>query len=573
MKKIFEIYKNNKWFDYILILIIGLVFCIPFIGFQIIYNTHDGLAHIFRIEGTISALLIGEFPPLIAPEFCMSAGMAMSLFYAPIVTYLPIFINFLTNNYETSLKIFEAILIIVSGFTMYKFTNSVTEKRQIALISGILYMIVPYNLGNAYVRFAIGEIAGLAFMPIVWMGLYNLLKQDGKKHYLIAIGTILVILSHTVTTLYLAIFCIIYVIINIKKLKDINIIKKLAINLVFIITITMFSYLPILEAGNTAQYAILDDGYMWTNGESVKNNSLELKDLVDRSHEERTQVFIIGVPIAFLTLLSIYTFNKVNKRYKILYIIFAIFAILSLFMSTKLFPWEYMPNFLCKLQFAWRMLGFFGFFITFICAINLNICIEEIAKKDMQKMLLTVITLFLCIIYSFELIGEYKINRWDNYNIDIYKQEDMVEHMVYEYLPLNIFKSPDGYKKHLLKRGDNVEIKSGNVKLGKQQKNSLTFLLEIEYANRGTELEFPFIYYPGYEITLKEQDKTTLLKNLESEYGYIMIHLNNNVENASIEVKYKGTKLSKIAYIISLISALIFVIYVIKLKKANRGEV
>ena len=131
---------------------------------------------------------------------------------------------------------------------------------------------------------------------------------------------------------------------------------------------TMFFYLPLIEAKNYTEYAIFNDDYMATNNKFVKENTLEMNKFIERTHDDyRLPVVIIGIPIIVLLLMSIYLFNKVDKENKKLYILFWIFAIFSIFMTTKFFPWEYMPNFICKLQFPWRMLGFFGFFASFIC--------------------------------------------------------------------------------------------------------------------------------------------------------------------------------------------------------------
>ena len=76
-------------------------------------------------------------------------------------------------------------------------------------------MIFPYKLEDLYTRYAIGEFTAFVFMPIIFQGLYNLLNGDKKRHYYIAIGATGLLLTHTISTEYTAIFCLIY------KLKSI----------------------------------------------------------------------------------------------------------------------------------------------------------------------------------------------------------------------------------------------------------------------------------------------------------------------------------------------------------------
>lgn len=181
--------KENKWIHYLIIIIIGIILSIPLNQIQI-RETHDGSLHMLRLLATMDTLEIGQLPPLINQNYCNGAGYSMNLFYPPLVTYLPLLIKLFTSSYMEALKIFGALCIIASGITMYQFVYQVTEKRSIALFSAFFYMIAPYKLANVYKRFAIGEFAAMVFIPWVFLGLYNLFKQDKKKHYYIAIGAI-----------------------------------------------------------------------------------------------------------------------------------------------------------------------------------------------------------------------------------------------------------------------------------------------------------------------------------------------------------------------------------------------
>ena len=185
-----------------------------------------------------------------------------------------------------TLKIFGGLCIIASGITMYQFVYKVTNKRTIALFASIFYMIAPYKLANVYKRFAIGEFTAMVFIPWVFLGLYNLFKQDGKKHYYIAIGAIGLMLSHTVTTLYIALFSVIYVLFNIEKLKDKEIIKKCIINVIFILLVSMLFWMPMLEATSAAKYTIMDDKTMRTNGRFVADNVISFSQLFKDKGEE-----------------------------------------------------------------------------------------------------------------------------------------------------------------------------------------------------------------------------------------------------------------------------------------------
>ena len=117
--------------------------------------------------------------------------------------------------------------------------------------------------------------------------------------------------------------------------------------------------------------------------------------------------------------------------------------------------------------------------------------------------------------------------------------------------------------KSLKTRDDSTYIISGNVNIVKEKKEALHLELEIKNGTKDTELELPYLFYPGYTVKLEYNNNVTKLSTLESERGFIKITLPEDIETGKITVDYTATLLEKAAYIISLISLIIFIIYVI----------
>lgn len=455
---------------------------------------------------------------------------------------------------------------------MYQFTYQVTKKRAISLIAGILYMVLPYRLGNIYVRFAFNEFVALAFMPLVFIGLYNLFEEDGKKHYYIAIGTILVFLTHTVTTFYLAIFCLIYVLCNYKKIINIEIIKKISINVVFIILTTMFFWVPMLEAKESADYAIFDDELMYTNSEYVKKMAIDPSILIFGEQNDDSAILIIGVPIIIFGLLTIYTIKFVDKKYKKIYVLFLIFSIACIFMSTNWFPWEYIPDVLCKLQYSWRLLGFMGFFACFVCAVNLYILVSKFKISDMAKIEIFVITIMLCVIYSMLVLKDYgfRIDFKDSDATTIFKEQGLVlGNMNTDYMPVKALSKEKHPMINVIKRGDRTRVLEGEAEILNEKKWDLAGEIDIKNAKKGTKIEFPFIYYPGYDIIIYQNGEYSKIDSLESNNGYVMAELKEDIEKANIKIKYVGTVLTKLVYVLSPIFVIILIIYILWYKRSR----
>ena len=563
--------KENKWIHYILIIVIGIILSISLSNIQI-RDTHDGSLHMLRLLGTVDTLEIGQFPPLMNQNYCNGVGYSMNLFYPPLVTYLPLLIKIFTASYMTTLKIFGGICIIASGFTMYQYIYKVTNKRAIALFASIFYMIAPYKLANVYKRFAIGEFTAMVFIPWVFLGLYNLFKQDGKKHYYIAIGAIGLMLSHTVTTLYIALFFVIYVLFNIEKLKDKEIIKKCIINVIFILLVSMLFWMPMLEATSAAKYTIMDDKTMRTNGRFVADNVISFSQLFKDKGEENGTTFVLGIPTIFAIMLTFAVYPKMEKKDKEYYLLSIIFALISIFMTSRFFPWKVMPNIICKLQYPWRMMGFFIFFTSYICAQNIYYALKIITKKDILRLVYVFVFIIICVSSSMQIMSQFEaedITKDEIYETDILENRK-ISHMRInrDYMPL---KALYLQKTYVYTREDRTYILEGNANITNEKKENLKDEIELENIEKDTILEFPYYYYVGYKINLETENGIKEIKSVESENGYLSCVVDEKIDRCKITVEYVGTTITYVSYIISAISLIGFIIYIIYENKRNKS--
>ncbi|MFR0823443.1 MAG: DUF6541 family protein [Clostridia bacterium] len=572
MQSILAKIKEDKKMHYVLIIIVGILLSIPLCQIQI-RDTHDGALHLIRLIKTAQAMEIGQMPPLIAPNIINGAGYAMNLFYPPLVTYIPLLIKLITPTYIMALKVFGGLCIILSGITMYQFTYQVTKRKSMALFAAIFYMIAPYKLSDVYKRYAIGEFTALIFVPFVFLGLYNLFQEDGKKHYYIAIGAIGLMLSHTVSTFYVALLCAIYVLFYIKKLLNKEILKKIGINVFFILLISMFFWLPLLETKQSAEYTIFDDGLMRTNSVYTQNNTIELYQYFMDKEEDNGITFIIGIPTLIFIIATVFTIRKVDKPYKEFYLLVLLLALICFLLTLNIFPWLYMPNILCKLQYPWRMVGFFNFFISFICGINLVILWNTWEKSDKAKAITSAICILAMIAYTIPIMMKYKTTekpatldtKYEKYLITAPQLSHMQVNR--DYLPSKALYLQDTY---LREKEDKSYVLKGNIEIIDENKVQLQDTITIQNGEEGAILELPYIFYPGYQVNLKIGDESQLLKVEESEHGYTCVTLPKEVAQGEITIQYTGTLIMKMAYVSSVVGAFIFILYIYQEKKKEK---
>lgn len=571
MNKIIEAIKTKRWVHYLIIVIIGLLISIPFLLVQL-YLSDDGKYHLLRLIGLDNSMEYGSFPFLVFPFFCKNWGYSMMTFYPQLVTYIPYVLGLISGAFSTGLKIFASLTVVFSGIFMYNLVNEVTKKKGVAFLSAILYMIFPYRFECLFNRFAIGEFTAFVFIPIVFQGLYNLLQGDKKRHYYIAIGATGLLLTHTISTVYTALFCLIFVLFNLKAFFNKEVIKKCLINIVFILLVSAMFIIPMLEFKFTAEYAILEPDVMKTNAENVYTKTIKPSQFLKDIGEDNGVSFVVGIPFITMILLGILAFRKIDKEHKDFYISFLLLGVISIIMCTYLFPWRFMPDILCTLQYPWRLLGFAFFFFAPVCAMNVYYLLNSINKKWLKAIAWL---LAIAIIAGFTVmeLNQYPTN---DTSLDAKYEGKNKENPQIDYFAINRDNMPKkalynqfGY---LETRKDNTEVISGNVNIVSENKEALHLEIEIENAKKDTKLELPYLFYPGYTITLEYNGKATKIDYYESEYGFVAINLPEDIETGKITVDYTATVLEKTAYAISAISIVGFIVYVICFRKKWKKE-
>lgn len=567
--KIIFAMKESKILHYTIIFLISLILFYPLLHMNLA-TSHDGFLHIARIIGVDK--IINEdfyFPPMISSLFCEGFGYAINLFYPPIVTFVPLLFKFLTNTYSSALRVFTLITIFLSGAFMYQFTCKVTKNKMMGLISAVLYITAPYHITDIYIRFAIGEFTAFVFIPIVFLGLYNLFEEQGEKHYYIAIGAIGLVLTHSITLVYTAVFSFIYILFYIYKLKEKNVILKCLANAIIILLATAFFTVPILENKMACDYIIFNPKYMSTTIEIVYSNTINpIQFFVN--DEDSELIFKIGIPSIVSILFTILTYKNIDEKYKKIYTIFLFFGILSLIMCTKYFPWLILPNIFGNIQFAWRMLGFATFFLSLVGAINIYIIIDKIFKNDnVTKVNYSYIVLLIMLLYIYPMARTYiytdSIPDMKIENKVINNETTHVFNINREYLPSKSFINNSDYITNRPK--DTSIILKGNLNIIEENKNKLNYNLKFEKKNESVSLELPYIFYVGYKVEYKTDDgNISNLPYTESEHGFIQIELPEDITEGSIYVTFTGTTLTKIAYLVSAITLLSFTIWIIYFK-------
>ena len=559
MTKIKKIFETQNVKEILILLISAIFICLPLLNSKLDIMYDDGIQHVSRLIGTYQSIKEGQTFPVIMSKLCNNFGYSWNLFYSPLTAYLPLIFKLIGASFVGSIKLFMFFVVLLSGITMYFFVKEVTKNNKVALLAGIFYIFAPYRLTDMYARNALAELTSFVFLPMVFHGLYGILKQKKKREYLLIFGAIGLILTHTVITMYIAIICFIYLLTQIKKLKNKTIIRKIVISLLFIIVITSFFTLPLLEHKMSANYEVFKEGRMERTDVLVAFKLSFLELFI--TPKENIMTYEIGWLSVILLILSPIVIKKLKQKCKktdfYRFYIFALIAgLISIVMTLKIFPFEKLPSILKMLQFSFRMLEFSSFFFAFVVAVNIGVLLKKVKYKDVA-----VITIVLMILTcSFIPHLHYKDNIDENRLIEGVPVTSKTGRVhagcaSFEYLPCKAFEN----RSYIETRSNDVLVLEGNAKIENSNKENTNLTCKISYVLEEIKLELPYIYYLGYEVTLEKDGEITKLDTYETENGFVGVTI-PVLEEANLQVHYEGTILMKISAIVSIIGVIILII-------------
>lgn len=551
-----KFFKSNKLI-YSIIILFGVILCVPLFKMNL-NSLNEFRIHIGRVISIKEVMKDGVFPPFISYKHMYGYGYALNIFYGVITTYIPILISMVCGTSIMAVKYFTVLTVVFSGITMYWCTYKITNKRMASLVAALIYMTAPYKICDIYSRNAVGEYTAFIFIPMVFQGVYQLLHNDKKGNYFLVIGATLLVLSHTITTIYTAIFVGFYLLFNYKELKNKIFWKTIFIDGIIILMLSAFYTVPLIEHKLFGNYVIFNPDSMHTTAQDVYYNTNSVLDWFKwEVHSDLN--FSFGLVIGLLMLSTVLTFKKIDKENKNQYLNYLTLAIISLYLCTKAFPWFLMPGVLTVIQFAWRMDGFFIFFISLVCGLNAEILGEKIIKHKREVLLFIMTLILILTVLSTSLyIQDYSSEKENEYEQSIIEAESISLFSINrEYMPDNAYADFD----YIKNRKNVTYLLSGNAIITNENKVKLHDEFEINNVENA-EFELPYLYYLGY--TVKVNGKR--VETYESEKGFVAFKTN---ENGKVEVDYTGTITEKVALGISLVGLISIIGYMVIKKKVT----
>lgn len=190
--------RKEAW-ELMLVLGFALLATVPYYNDYLIKG-HDIAFQLSRIEGMARALGDGVFPVRINPVQNDSYGYASSALYPQLFLYFPAVLRLAGLSLMNAYKILLFVLNTATAVIAWRAFRRMTGDPAAAVTGSALYTLSLYRLSDLYVRAALGEALAMTFLPLLLLGMWEILFEDDRRWPLAALAFTFIFQSHLLTT-------------------------------------------------------------------------------------------------------------------------------------------------------------------------------------------------------------------------------------------------------------------------------------------------------------------------------------------------------------------------------------
>ena len=520
--------------------------------------------HYARITSLVESLKLGLFPPKLRPMLMLQFGYGVGFFYPDFFFYFPVALIFLGMDPTLAIKIFIVLVAIAGAYITYRSLTWFVGSRNISLVMTILYFGTLCMWENLFLGGGFGAFIAQVALPMAFCGLIKAFDDDKKGYILYGVGIVIVVLSHHLTFISMMVAMVLIVLLNIKKLiANPKILGRLfAVSLVGLFFTAQY-WLPAIELAAHTKFAVIYDNYI-----DINDHILNFKDVI----REISPAFFIVFLIATVIFVVLMVKNK--KIYWDALMVFVVTVFHMGLMRSEPFWRGPVGQFFSFFQSTSRLIYVLMAVLIIFVAMVLELLAKELkaAGKEIKftPVVLAVIGVVIALATRFYL-------KTDFYDAESYGRQvletDLIENnqgiSCGEWLPVENEPSECHDPNNAL-ASDGTS--ADGFKHDKGKYFEVWVNLDKEYY------DMPYIYYYGYRAYILD-DNGNPVKELSvgealDDNGYVRVYMPEGESGVGhVMVTYKKTLIQKIAYIITLLTTVLFIGYLIirRRKAVNAG--
>lgn len=525
-----------------------------------VFDGHDMLFHLNRIEGIASGLRCGQFPVRIHASTLLGYGYAASEFYPELFLYIPAILRNMGVSLCASVRVFEAGINLLAALSCYVSAKAVFDSRRTAVGASVLYTLCVYRLVNLYTRATLGESLAMIFFPLIIWSLYEVLRRDDGKWPLLALGMTGVCMSHLLSTLFSVLFCAIAAAFSLPKLmrekrRFLAILKAAAIT----VLCCVWFYVPMMQYSGDgvstsvvldAQENVLQPGGFFVAFAGDMNADIP-EDFAYTIGVVPGLALLIGCA---LLLVRRYAQGKAamdgKDRAALALCALGVVALLG---ATNAFPWEWVcslrrpfSTFFKQIQFPWRLVGIAVPLLSMAAAWGY-------LKDDRHASAGAAVIVALCAACSGYTM-QCMVQRTPVLDKETFT-DTRISQFEYTYV---------GTEKTALKPGDiRVGGAEGAYSVLEMTKRG-TNLTATVAMDGGTYIEFPLLYYPGYQATVDGIP----CKVARGTNNMLRVYGTASGQTATVDISFKPPMAWIAAQSVSLLGLALLILSLRRMKRA-----
>ena len=525
-----------------------------------VFDGHDMMFHLNRIEGIASGLRCGQFPVRIHASTLLGYGYAASEFYPELFLYIPAILRNMGVSLCASVRVFEAGINLLAALSCYVSAKAIFDSRRTAVGASVLYTLCVYRLVNLYTRATLGESLAMIFFPLIIWSLYEVLRRDDGKWPLLALGMTGVCMSHLLSTLFSVLFCAIAAVFSLPKLmrekrRFLAILKAAAIT----VLCCVWFYVPMMQYSGdgvstsvvlAAQENVLQPGGFFVAFAGDMNADIP-EDFAYTIGVVPGLALLVGCA---LLLVRRYAQGKaaMDGKDRAALALCALGAV-ALIGATNAFPWELVcslrrpfSTFFKQIQFPWRLVGVAVPMMSMAAAWGY-------LKDDRHASAGAAVIVALCAACSGYTM-QCMVQRTPVLDKETFT-DTRISQFEYTYV---------GTEKTALKSGDirvgGAEGAYSVLEMTKRGTN-LTAVIEMD---GGAYIEFPLLYYPGYQATVNGIP----CKVARGTNNTLRVYGTASGQTAKVDISFKPPMAWIAAQGVSLLGLALLILSLRRMKKA-----
>lgn len=538
-----EMERRSILFGMIVLIVVSSVPLLT--GYEI--ATADLNGHLQRLEGTKDALLAGQFPVRIHPNWLQGYGYATGVFYCDTFLYIPAFLRMMGFPLGAAYLIYKFLVNVGTVVIACESFGRIFKNRLIGLFAAALYTLNIYRLAVMYLKDHLGQYTAAMFLPMFAYGVWRLLAEEAEEKEYKRIWIILVlsvtgiIQSHILTCEMTAVFSVAVGIVFIRRVFRRGTLLEVGKAFLGILLLNFWFIVPFLDF-MTTQKLIITGEQVYTREIQGYGSLLPQMfgifalsgsgdhDMASGMQGEIPFTLGAGLMIGLFYYGYLCLIGRIRQQekgaVKTLGIFSAVLSVVSLFMASVYFPWNKLQGlggFVAKgvsaIQYPTRIFVIAALFLALVGGCILLLEYKSGRKKSLWLYAAgTLITLFLVAGMFFSgLLSESPFYK-------IYEEESFGNSYLSgrEYLPL-------GTDESLLKAG-RVVFPEG-ISVGGLKKDHAG--AELYCENRKDidgYVELPLLYYRGYQA-----------RDMETGENLPVVDGENHVVRVELPAGYSGT--------------------------------